>query len=158
MNEWKKWMKIMKMVSQEEGNSLLTSQSKWKKIKPTGAILLANVFHIHYLFWAKPHPKTGAILWVSHENFTLTLIDPFSHTLFPNTKIRATFGSFCVFHIDIHKLHLLLGVCEERHAHMAIPVSSKHFPKISSLSLTYDFKHACTDVVKEKVKYIHFKH
>jgi len=103
MNEWKKWMKIMKMVSQEEGNSLLTSQSKWKKIKPTGAILLANVFHIHYLFWAKPHPKTGAILWVSHENFTLTLIDPFSHTLFPNTKIRATFGSFCVFHTNLTK-------------------------------------------------------
>jgi len=49
MNERK-----MKMVSQEEGNSLLNGQSKWKKIKPTGAILLANSFHIHYLCWTKP--------------------------------------------------------------------------------------------------------
>jgi len=70
----------------------------------------------------------------------------------------ATFGCFVYFYTNIHQLHLLLGMCEERHAHMAIPVSPKHFPKISTLSLTYDFKHACTDVVKEKLKYIHFKH
>jgi len=85
-------------------------------------------------------------------------MDQFPYTFFPNTITEATFGSFYVFHIDIHKLHLLLGMCEEWHAHMAIPVSSKHFPKIFSLSLTYDFKHTCADVVKEKVKYIHFKH
>ena len=121
---------------------------------------LSQCFSYPLPFLNKTHILKLGQLCGSHMIFfsTLTFMDQFPYTFFPNTITGATFGSFCVFHTDIHKLHLLLGVCEERHAHMAILVSSKHFPKISSLSLTYDFKHACTDVVKEKVKYIHFKH
>jgi len=105
----------------------LTGQSKWKKIKPTWAILLANSFHIHYLFWTKSISQIwGNFVGLTWIFSTLTFIDPFSHTFFPNTITGAAFGSFVYFQTDIHKVYLLWGVCLYHIDHSHEVIHSRH--------------------------------